>query len=157
MELRLCRVVESFCSPTQKIVPRISWHDPPYRRTTKRYADFPSMVIFQLLLRKFWIQTWFCNSPQYLCCFHIVFECSPSINDQQKMLVLPNRLLCCVISTSDQCFVSFQPILCHPHTQIRITLFDGVQTGIPNWKPSPKTYFNRIFSNCLSHNSPAKG
>ena len=27
--------------------------------------------------RKFVIQTWFCNCPQYLCLFHILFECSP--------------------------------------------------------------------------------
>ena len=32
------------------------------------------MVIFQLFLRKFWIQTWFCNFQQYLCLFHIVIE-----------------------------------------------------------------------------------
>ena len=53
------------------------------------------------------------------------------------MLVLPNRLHCSVVSTSDQCFVSFQPILCHPHTRIRITQFHGVRTSSPNWKPSP--------------------
>ena len=53
------------------------------------------------------------------------------------MLVLPNRLLYLVVSTSDQCFVSFQPIMCHPHTQIRIILFDGVRRDIPNWKLSP--------------------
>ena len=39
------------------------------------------------------IQTWFCDCPQYLCLFHIVFEYSPSIHDQGKMLVLPNQLL----------------------------------------------------------------
>ena len=86
--------------------------------------------------RKFAIQTWLCNCPQYLCLFHIVFECSPSIHDQEKMLVLPNRLLW-VLSTSDQCFVSFQPIWCHPDTQIRTTFFYGVRISIPNWKPSP--------------------
>ena len=74
MELILCRVVESSCLPTHNIVPHISLHDLPCRRTTKKYADFPSMVIFQLLLRKFVIQTWFCNCQQYLCLFHIVFE-----------------------------------------------------------------------------------
>ena len=31
---------------------------------------------------------------------------------------------------------SFQPIFCHPPTQIRITLFHGVRKSIPNWKPS---------------------
>ena len=137
MELTLCRVVESSYLPTHNIVPHISWHAPPYRRTTKKYSDFPSMVIFQLLLRKSWIQTWFCNCQLYLCLFHIVFECSPSIHDQGKMLVLPNRLLYEVLSTSDQCFVSFQPIWCHPHTQIRIILFHGVRISIPNVEFSP--------------------
>ena len=138
MELILCGVVESFCLPTQKNVPHISWHDPPCHKTTKKYADFPSMVIFQFLLRKSWIQTWFCCCPQYLCLFHIVSEYTPGIHDQGKMLVLPNRLLYWVLSTSDQFFVSFTPILCHPHTQIRITfLFNGLRISIPKWKPSP--------------------
>ena len=95
------------------------------------------MVIFKFTPRKLLIQTWFCNCQQYLCLFHIVFECIPSFHDQGKMLVLPNQLLCWVISTSDRCFIRFQPILCHPYIQIRITLFDGVRTSILNWKPFP--------------------
>ena len=101
MGLILCRVVESSCLPTHNIVPHISWHDPPCRRTTKKDKDFQSMVIFQLLLRKLWIQTWLCNCQQYLCLFHIVFEYTSSIHDQGKMLVLPIQLLCPVLSTSD--------------------------------------------------------
>ena len=93
MELILCRVVKSSCSPTHNIVPHISWHDLPCHRTTKKYVDFPSMIIIQLLLRKFWIKIWFCNCQQYLCLFQIVFEYIPGIHDQGKMLVLPNRLL----------------------------------------------------------------
>ena len=68
--------------------PHISWHDPPCHRTTKRYADFPSMIIFHLFLWKLWIQTWFCNCQQYLCFFQIVFEYIPGKHDQGKMLVL---------------------------------------------------------------------
>ena len=94
------------------------------------------MVISLLLPLKFAIRTWSCNCPQYLCSFRIVVECSPSLRDPGKMLVLPNRLLYGVLSTSDQCFVSFQPIRCHPHTQIRRTLFHGVRISIPNGKPS---------------------
>ena len=63
--------------PTHDIVPHISWHALPCHMTTKKYADFPSMVIFQLLLRKFRIQTWFCNCQQYLCLFRIAFEYTP--------------------------------------------------------------------------------
>ena len=39
--------------------------------------------------------------------------------------------------TSDQDFVSFQPILCHPHTRIRIILFHDEQRDIPNLEFSP--------------------
>ena len=34
-------------------------------------------------------------------------------------------------------FVSFQPILCHPHTQIRIILFHGVRKRHSQLEPSP--------------------
>ena len=95
------------------------------------------MLIFQFTPRKFVIQIWLCNCPQYLCVFHIVFKCNPNKHGQGMMLVLPNQLLYWVLSTSDQCFASFQPILCHPHTQIRIILFHNVRISIPNWKPSP--------------------
>ena len=46
MESILCRVVESFCLSTRNIVPHISWHVLPCHRTTQRYSDFQSMVIF---------------------------------------------------------------------------------------------------------------
>ena len=42
-----------------------------------------------------------------------------------------------VLSTSDQDFVSFQPMSCHPHTQIRIILFHDEQRDIPNLEFSP--------------------
>ena len=93
MEWILCRVVESSCLPTHNIVPHISLHDQPFNKTMKKYEDFEGMVISLLLPLKFAIRTWFCNCPQYLCLFHIVFECSPNIHDPGKMLVLPNRLL----------------------------------------------------------------
>ena len=77
MELILCRVAESSCSPTHNIVPHTSWHDLPYRRTTKKYTDFLSTVIFQLLLRKFWIQTLQNNLRgyfwQFSCWSHFFF------------------------------------------------------------------------------------
>ena len=76
---------------------------------------------------------------------------------KERCWFFPNRLLYWVLSTSDQDFVSFQPILCHPHTQIRIILFHDVQRDIPNSETFSQPYFNRIFSNCLCHNSPSKG
>ena len=110
-----------------------------------------------MLRRKFWIQTWFSSCTQYLCLFHIVFECIPDIHDQGKILVLPNQLLYWVLSTSEQCFVSFQPIWCHRHTQLRMTLFDVVRISIPNWKPSPNRILIERSRIAFSHNSSAKG
>ena len=101
MEWILCGVFKSFCSPIHKVVPHISLHDQCHE-TTKKYEDFQSMVIFQFSPRKFAIRTWFCNCPQHLCLFGIDVECNPSIRDPGKMLVLPNRLFCLVLCTSDQ-------------------------------------------------------
>ena len=81
------------CSPTHNIVPHTSLHDQPCHKTMKKYEDFEGKVISLFSPQKFAIRTWFCNCPQYLCLFHIVFECIPSIHDQGKMLVLPNQLL----------------------------------------------------------------
>ena len=93
MEWILCRVVESSCLTAHNIVPHISWHDPPYHKTMKKYENSQSTEVFQFLSRKFAIPTWLCHCPRYLCLFHIVFECRPSTHDPRKMLVLPNRLL----------------------------------------------------------------
>ena len=127
----------STCLPTHNIAPHTSLCDQPCHKTMKKYKDFEGMVVSLLTPRKFAIRTWFCNCPQYLCSFGIVVECIPSIHDQGKMLVLPNQLLYCVLSTLDQDFVSVQPILCHPRTQIRIILFHDVQRDIPNLEFSP--------------------
>ena len=94
MELILCRVVESFCLPTHNIAPHISLHDPPCHKTMKKYEYVEGMVISLISPQKFAIRTWFCNCPQYLCLFRIFVECSPSIRDPGKMLVLQNRFLC---------------------------------------------------------------
>ena len=73
------------------------------------------------------------------------------------MLVLPSRLLYWVLCTSDQCFCFF------PAKFMSSTYTDK---NIPFWRWTKKhsrleTFsqpcFNKIFSNCLSHNSPAKG
>ena len=156
MALFHCRVVESSCLPTHNIVPHISWHDLPCHKIMKKYKDFPSMVMFQLLLRKFWIRTWLYICQQYPCSFHTVFEYTTVVRDLGKMLVLPNQLLYWILSTSDQCFVSSQPIWRHSHTQIRITFFSLCTNKQSHLETFFQLYFNWIFSKCLSHDSPAK-
>ena len=69
--------------------------------------------------------------------FTLSLSGSPSIHDPGKMLVLPNQLLYWVLSTSDQYCNSFQPIVCHPRTQIRIILFHDERRDIPNLEFSP--------------------
>ena len=83
MEWILCRVVESSCLPTHNIVPHISSHDLPYRRTMKKYEDFEGMVISLLHPQKSAIRTWFSNCLQYLCLFDKLVECNPSKRGQK--------------------------------------------------------------------------
>ena len=56
---------------------------------------------FPLLQQRSWIQTYFCNYPQYPCLFGILFEYTPSIHDLGKMLVSPNQRLSFVLSRLD--------------------------------------------------------
>ena len=89
----LCRVVESSCLPTHNIVPHISLHDETCHKTIKKYEDFEGMITSLLLPQKFAIRTWFCNCLQYFGLLRIDVECSPSIHDPGKIMVLPKQLL----------------------------------------------------------------
>ena len=131
MELILCRVVESSCLLTHDIVPHISWPDLPYHRTTKKYENSVSMEVFQF-------------SPRTSVIVNNIFaHFTLSLSTPQTYMIKER----CWFSQIDffieyfphriNVFVSFQPIRCHPHTQIRIILFHGVQKSIPNWEPSP--------------------
>ena len=123
----------------------------------KKYEDFEGLVVSLLPPLKFAIQTWFCNCQQYFGLFRIDVECSPSIHDQGKMLVLPNRLLCWVIFTSDQDFVSFQPIFMSSTYTDKNNPFSRCAKRHSQFGIFSQPCFSRIFSNCLSHNSPTKG
>ena len=115
------------------------------------------MEISLLHQRKFAIRTWLCNCPQYFCLFHIVFERSPSNRDPGKMLVLPKStsLLSSFHIGLIFCFfpANFMSCTCTDENN----LFHDVQRDIPNLETFSHPCFNRTFSNCLSHNSPAKG
>ena len=91
-------------------------------------------------------QTWkfFCSPAEILdssmvlhCQQHPGLSANPSRHYQGMMLVLPSQLVYWVLSTSDQYFVSFQPILCHPRAQIRISPSLGARISIPNWELFP--------------------
>ena len=143
--------------PTHNIAPHISLHDLPYQKTMKKYEDFEGMKVFQFHPLKFAIRTWFCNCTQFLCLLHTVFEYIPGIHDQGKMLVLPSQLLCWVLFTSDQDFVSFQPNFTSSTYTDKNNPFSRCTKRHSQLETFYQPCFNRIFSNCLSHNSPAKG
>ena len=93
---------------------------------------FPWTRYFLYVQLTSWIQTYPCNSPQYLCLFDILFECNPNSHGQGMMLVLPNQRLSVVFSILDWCSASFQPVLYRPHTPIRTVLVLGQRRNIPN-------------------------
>ena len=109
----------------------------------KKYEDFEGMVVSLLSPRKFWIQTWFCNCLQYLCLFHIVVECTPSIHDPRKMLVLPKStsllsrtsLLSSFHIGSRFCFFPAN-FMSSTYTD-KNNLFHDVQRDIPSLEFSP--------------------
>ena len=129
-------VVETFCWITHNIAPHISLHDLAYHKTMEKYEKSQSMEAFLFLPREFAIQTWFCKWVQ-----------SKYTWSRKDVESPKSTSFCSVIFESDHRFVSCQPILRDPHTQMRTTLFDDVRISIPNWKPSPNrapTRFSQI-------------
>ena len=157
MELILCRVVASFCSPSLNTVPHIPWHDLPYHMTTKKSKRFSDHGNFSVATAEILDSTWLCDCQQYLYLFHTVVEYIPSIHDQRKMLVLSNQLLYWVLSAPDQCFASFQPIFMSSTYTDKSNPFSRCTKRHSQFGIFSQPCFNRSFSNCLSHNRPAKG
>ena len=109
----------------------------------KKYEDFEGMVVSLILPQKFAIQTCFCDCLQYLYLFHCL--------SASQVYMIKER---CCFSQIDF-FVEYFPhrinvlflssqFLCHPRTQIRIILFDGVRRDIPNWKLFAKRALKRF-------------
>ena len=147
------------CSPTHNIVPHTSLHDQPCHKTMKKYENSQSMVIFFSCSYGYsGFKNGFGNCQHYLCLFRIVVECSPRKHHPRKMFGSPKStsLLSTFHIGSRFCFFPANFYVIH-NTQIRIILSHDEQRDIPNLEFSPIHVFNRIFSNCLSHNSPAKG
>ena len=125
--------------------------------TTKKYANFPSMVIFQFTPRKFAIQTWLCNCPQYLCLFHIAFEYTPGIHDLGKMLVSPKSTSLFSTFRIGLIFCFFAATLMSSTYAGKNNPFSRCTNKHSQLETFSQPYFSRNFSNCLSHHSPAKG
>ena len=132
----------------------ISWHDLPCHKTMKRYADSRNMVVFLFSPLKFAIQAWFCNCQQYLCIFHIVFEHNPGIRDE-GMFSQINFFVEYSPSRINICF--FPSNLMSSTYADKNNPFSRCTNKHSQLETFSQPFFNRIFSDCLSHNSLAKG
>ena len=115
------------------------------------------MVIFRLLLRKFWIQKWFYNCQQSLCLISHCLWVHPRFSWSRKDVGSPK-------STSLLSTFHIGWMFCFfPSIYISSTYTDknGPFSRLPNihsqFGTFSQPYFNRTFSKCLSHNGPAKG
>ena len=122
----------------------------------KKYEDCRSMEVFQFTPRKFEIQTWLCNCPQYLCLFHTVFECSPSLHDQQKMLVLPASTPLLSTFHIGTMFCFFPAKLTSSTYADKNNPFSRCTNKHSQVETFSQPDFKRMFSNCLTNDNPAK-
>ena len=152
MVLIPCRVDESFCSPTHKIVPHISWQNLPCHTTTKKHADVPSMVFFQLLLWNSWVQ-----KHGSVIVNNIFAYFTLSLSTAQGYMIKERYWF-----SQINFFIEY-----FPHRIILANLVSSTYTDKNNpfsrctnkhsqLETFSQPYFNKIFSNCLSHSSPAK-
>ena len=155
MVLIPCRVVESFCSPTHTIVPHISWHDLPYRRTVKKYEDFPSMVFFSCS----------CGNPGFKHGSIIVNNTTAyftlSLSTAQVYMI--KESVGSPKSTSSLCTFQIGLIFFFPANLMSSTYtvqndpFSRSTNKHSQLETFSHSFSKRIFSDCLSHNSPAQG
>ena len=129
MEQILCRVAESSYLPIHNIVPHTSLHDQSCHKTMKKHEDFDGRV-------GGFSATCFCNCPHHLCLFRIVFSLLSSCHIGSRFCFFPAN------------FVS--------HTQIRKNPFPRWTKRHSQFGIFSRPCFNKIISNCLSHDSPAK-
>ena len=113
-------------------------------------------VVFLVLLRRYWIQTYFWNCRQHLCSFRTLVECNPNKHGQGMMLVLPNRLLCWVLFHIGSRFCFFLANFMSSTYTDKNNPFSRCTKRHSQFGIFSQPCFNRIFSNCLSHDSPTK-
>ena len=124
----------------------------------KRPAEYPFVILEKaLILRQLSLSTQTVElSTRSLLVWHSLWV-QHKWTRQRMMSVLPNQCLSWVFSTLGQCYVSSQPVLYFPHTQTRIALFACLTNKHSLLETFSQPCCNWLFSNCLSHNSPAKG
>ena len=155
MELILCRVVESFCSPTHNIVPHISWHDLPCHMTTKKYTDFPSMVFFKCSCRNSGFKHGSVIVNNIFVYFTLSLSAAQVYMIQESCWFSQIDFFVQYFSHRiDILFLSSQFDVIHTDKN---NPFSRCTNNHSKLETFSQAYFKRIFSNCLSHNSPATG
>ena len=113
-------------------------HDLPYHKTIKKYENFSEYESFSVLPAEIRDSNMvFVIAHNIFTYFTLSLSAAHVCMIQERCWFSQIDFFCWVLSTSDQCFVSFQPFWCHPHTQIRIILFHDVQRDIPILESSP--------------------
>ena len=114
MESQLCVTVELFCWTVRNIFPRTSLHDLPCHktRTMKNFLHPISweLVVFLGISRNLGFEHISVIVHNILVFFDIFVEYNPNKHRQGMMFVGPNRFVSSILSTLEQCFVSFQPV-----------------------------------------------
>ena len=116
MEKILCRVVASSCWLTHNIAPHTSLHDLPYHKTMKKYEDFQSMKLFCSTRWNSRFKHGSVIVHNIFSYFTLSLSASQVYMIKERCWFSPSRLLCWVLSTSDQCFfLSSQFYVIHIH------------------------------------------
>ena len=123
---------------THNIAPHISLHDPPCHKTMKKYEDFEGTAVFLFTPLKFAIRT--CSEIVHYIFAYLALSLSAS-----KVDMIQERCWFSQINFFIEHFPHRIKILFlssqfsrHPHIQIRIIHFHGVQRDIPNLEFSPR-------------------
>ena len=146
----------SSCWLTHNIAPHISWHDQPCHKTIKKYEYFEEMVMFSCS----------CGNSRFKhgsVIVHNIFAYLALSLSASQVYMIQER---CWFSQIDF-FIEYFPhrikILCLSSQSMSSTYTDK-NNPFPRCTKRHSQFgifsqpcFNRIFSNCLSHNSPAEG
>ena len=124
--------------------------DLPFRRTTKKYEDFPRMVIIQFRLRKFWIQ------KHGSVIVHNIFAYLALSLSTSQVYMVKNDVVCpkatSLLSTFHigSIFCFFPANLMSSTNTDKNNPFSRCKNKHSQLESFSQPYFNRIFSNCLS-------
>ena len=128
------------CWLTHNIAPHISWHDLPYHKTTKKYSDFPSLVVFfRCSCEESGFEHGSVTVNNIFACFTLSMRTSQVYMIKDVGSPKSTSLLSTFHTGSMFCF--FPANLMSSTYTDKNSLFHGARISIPNWKLSPNRTF----------------